>query len=286
MHKTLILAARDYRAAVKTKGFIIGLVLAPIFMGGSLIVFSLMKDRVDTKDKTVVILDRSGVLAPALENAAQQRNEREVHDPETGKKLKPAYHIDCLEPNDVDPEAQRLALSNRVRRGQLHAYVEIGRDVVHPQGGGAHSRVTYHAKNAAMDDLRNWMGQPINNTLRKLRLADAGVEESQIEGVFNWVSVEGMGLVSRDAGTGRVQRARRASPIEAILVPIIAMMLMLLRQTTPESIPLWQPILGLIGVLGCTVLFVWLGGRIFRVAILLQGTPPKLGNLLRWALRG
>ncbi len=438
MSKALILAAREYKAAVKTKGFIIGLILAPIFMGGGLIVFSLMKDRVDTHDKAVVLLDRSGAIAPVLLLAAQKRNDEDVHDPQTGKKLKPVYHFDRVEPNTVDPQAQRLHLSQRVRQGHLHAYVEIGEHVVHPRGEDGDSRVTYHAKNAAMDDVRQWMGQPINSELRKLRLADAGVDEAQIKGVFNWIQVEGMGLVSRDIGTGKIKGAQRASPVEAILVPIIAMMLMfmmvmmtvpgmlhsvmeektqriaevllgsmtpfqfmmgkllsciavaltttavyvlaigvavqhmgfqqyvpyqilpwfivylilavvmmgslalalgatcseakdaqsltfptimpamismfvyfpiakeplsqfatfmsllppctpmlmLLRQTTPESIPLWQPLLGLLGVMGFTVLNVWLGGRIFRVGILLQGTPPKFSNLVRWAFRG
>jgi hypothetical protein len=35
-----------------------------------------------------------------------------------------------------------------------------------------------------------------------------------------------------------------------------------------------------------TLLAVWVGGRIFRVAILMQGTPPKLGNMLSWAVKG
>ena len=35
MRKTLRLARREYRAAVRTKGFIIGLVVAPIMMSGS-----------------------------------------------------------------------------------------------------------------------------------------------------------------------------------------------------------------------------------------------------------
>jgi ABC-2 type transport system permease protein len=70
------------------------------------------------------------------------------------------------------------------------------------------------------------------------------------------------------------------------LIPPFTPVLMLLRQATPASVPAWQPIVGLIGVVIFTILFVWAGGRIFRVAILMQGTPPKLANLLRWAVKG
>ena len=70
------------------------------------------------------------------------------------------------------------------------------------------------------------------------------------------------------------------------LIPPFTAMLILLRQTTPAGVPVWQPIVGLFGVLLFTILFVWAGGRIFRVAILVQGTPPKLGNIFRWAVKG
>ena len=70
------------------------------------------------------------------------------------------------------------------------------------------------------------------------------------------------------------------------LLPPFTPMLMTLRMATPDSIPIWQPIAGLIGVLLFTVLFVWAGGRIFRVAILMQGTPPKFSNIMKWAIRG
>ena len=63
MHRILRLVRREYKSSVKTKGFIIGLILAPIFMGGGLIAIVLLKDRVDTTDKRIAIIDRSSVIA-------------------------------------------------------------------------------------------------------------------------------------------------------------------------------------------------------------------------------
>jgi ABC-2 type transport system permease protein len=70
------------------------------------------------------------------------------------------------------------------------------------------------------------------------------------------------------------------------LFPLFTPLLMLLRKASPVGIPAWQPWVGLIGVLLATVFSVWAGGRIFRVAILMQGGPPKLSKILRWAIRG
>lgn len=438
MRKMLRIARREYRASVRTKGFIIGLMLAPILMGGGIIAMMLLKDRVDTTDKKVAIVDRSGVVADTLVEAAKTRNTAEIYDEKTGKKVKPAYLFEVVEPNTTDPGAQRLELSNRVRNGQLHAFVEIGEGILHPADNPEASRIAYHSKNAAMDDLRRWMAWPINNHLRQLRLAEAGIDESTVKDLFHWMSVEGMGLVSVDMATGEVKKAQRSSEGEAIGIPIIMVMLMfmmfmmgampllnavmdeksqriaevllgsvkpfqlmmgkllggvgvsltaaavyviggivavrhlglgeyipyhilpwffaymliailmfgsilaalgsacndakeaqgmampamlpimipmfimmpvlkepqsafatwlslfppftpmlmLLRQGTPAGVPMWQPWVGLLGVLAFTVFFVWAGGRIFRVGILMQGKPPKLADILRWAIRG
>ncbi len=438
MRKILRLVRREYIASVKTKGFIIGLILAPVFMSGGLIVFALFKDRVDTTDKTMAVIDRSGMVAQVLVEAAENRRKTEVYDEKTGKKVKPDYIFEIVEPDEEESEAQKLKLSDRVRSGELHAFIEIGPDIVHPKEDQGTARIAYHAKNAAMDDLRGWLNWPINHYLRKLRLADAGIDESSVKDLFHWMDVDALGLVSVDKETGEVKGAQRANRVEAILIPIILMMLMflmvmmgvpgllqsvmeektqriaevllgsikpfefmmgkvlsgvaislttsavyfiggilvvrhmgyenyipyhmlpwffaymlmatimfgamsaalgstcseakdaqsltfpmmlpmlipmfvyflvvkepmssfatwlslfppftptlmLLRQTTPAGIPIWQPCVGMLGVLLFTVLFVWVGGRIFRVAILMQGTPPKLKNIIRWAIRG
>jgi ABC-type Na+ efflux pump permease subunit len=70
------------------------------------------------------------------------------------------------------------------------------------------------------------------------------------------------------------------------LIPPFTPMLMLARQSAPGGIPPWQPWIGLVGVLCFTSLCVYVGGRIFRVGILMQGKPPKLKDLIRWAVNG
>ncbi|MFH0992605.1 MAG: ABC transporter permease [bacterium] len=438
MRKILLFAMREYKAAVKTKGFIIGLILAPLVMGGGMIAFFLMKDRIDTDDKRLAIVDRTGKIAQILIEAAKDRNEKRIVDETTGKKIKPAYLFEVVPPNNGDPKGQRLELSDRVRNGSLFAFVDIGAKVIHPGGDRDASSISYYAKNAAIDDLRSWLSGPINVRLRELRLADAGLKESDIKDLFYWVGVDGLGLLSVDKETGKIEDARSASPIEALLIPIVIMMLMFLmimmsvpgmlhsvmeektqriaevllgsikpfefmmakvlggiavsltssavyivggilvvqymgysdyvpyhvipwfiaymllaiimfgawsaalgstcseakdaqslsfpsmlpalfpmfiyvpiareplgsfatgmslfppftpllmtlRLCTPGSVPPWQPYAGLLGVLLFTLFFVWVGGRIFRVAILMQGTPPKLTNIIRWAIRG
>jgi ABC-2 type transport system permease protein len=70
------------------------------------------------------------------------------------------------------------------------------------------------------------------------------------------------------------------------LIPPFTPILMLLRQAMPTGVPAWQPWVGLLGVLVFAAATVWAASRIFRVAILMQGKPPRLAEMLRWAMKG
>ena len=437
MRKTLRIARREYGAQVRTKGFVIGLVLAPVIMSGSLIAMAVFKDSVDTTDQVIAVMDHSGTVAEALVEAAEGRNASAIYN-EDGDKVRPAYIIEVVEPDCAGLDGQKLELSRRVRNGSLHAFVEIGPDVMHPGEDPETYRIAYHSENAAMDDARGWIQHPINNHLRTERMGEAGIAESDVGDILWWVNIEPMGLVSVDENTGEVKGARRASEGEAIgapialmflmfmltmmgavpllqavmeektqriaevllgsatpsqfmggkvlggvgvsltaaavyviigvgamrragladyipydvipwfftllvlsitmlgsvmaalgsacndakeaqsatmpalmplmipmftlmpiamepngafatalsLVPIFTPTVMLMRLATPATIPAWQPWAGLAGVVLLTLLAVWAGGRIFRIAILMQGKPFKFGDIARWALRG
>jgi ABC-2 type transport system permease protein len=440
MRKILRLLKREYLAAVKTKGFIIMLVMMPVMMGGSGLAMYLLRGQVDTTDKAVAVIDHSGFLSKVILEAAEGRNAAEVFDKETGKKVKPAWKFEAVDPDRTDLRAQRLALSDRIRGNALHAFVEIGPEVLDPRPEAEREafRIAYHAKNAPLDPIRDWLNNLLNNKLREIRLVENGVEPSRIGQILTWIPVEPLGLVTVDQATGEIQEARRTGEAEAILVPFVLFflmfmlvmmgampllqstfeekmqriaevllgsltpfefmagkvlgglcvaltgatvyvagavfvlnnmgltefipfgvipwffiflileivmvgsmlaalgsacndpkdaqnltfpamlpvflpmflampilqeptsplatwmslfppftpMLMLLRKAGPQGIPAWQPWAGLVGVLLVTVFAVWLGGRIFRVGILMQGGPPKIGKLVRWAFRG
>jgi ABC-2 type transport system permease protein len=61
---------------------------------------------------------------------------------------------------------------------------------------------------------------------------------------------------------------------------------MMLRLATGQSIPIWQPILGLVLTALSTLVIVVIASRIFRVGILWQGKTPKLSEILKWAVTG
>lgn len=438
MNKILLVALREYKAIVKTKGFLIGLAIAPIFMAGGFL-FALAAEKMkDTDDQKLAIVDDSGLIAPVIVAAAQARNKAEVNDPKTGKKVKGVYQVEVLANDSTDPAKRRLELSDQVRRDKLHAFMEIGAAVVDPGDNRDAAAIRYYSKNSAMDEMRRWLSYPINNELRRLRLAKAGIDSTAVPHLFSWSEVEGMELVSMDSKTGQMQQARRSNEGRAVAVPMAAVMamymlvmigasplmnsvveeknqriaelivssirpfpfmagkllggiaitltaglaylaaglaltgkfnwldyvpvsllpwfavylltlilmqgsvfmaigsacndprdmqnwmlpamlpvilpllmmmpmieapnsafsttmslvppftpmLMMVRQASPEGIPTWQAWVGLAEVLAFTAFCLFVGGRIFRVGILMSGKPPKLKELVRWAVRG
>ncbi|MBN2610381.1 MAG: ABC transporter permease [Bacteroidales bacterium] len=437
MRKILILALREFNTAVRTRSFIIGLVIAPVLMFGSIFAINIFKDKVNIDDKKIVVIDHTGLLAQSLIEAAEMRNRNEIFDTETKEQVKPAYLFEIATPDTVNPFQQKLELSDKIRNKKLHAFIEIGPDVIHPGENAEASKIKYYSENSLMDDIRGWINNPLNNRIRQLRITELNLDAAQVQNLFHWHNAEGLGLVSNDAKTGNIEEAKESSVVETIFIPYFLLMLMfmivllsavpllsavmeekieriaevllgsvtpfqflmgkvlggisislagsaiyliggavlatrtgyvdslpwhvipwfivymllnvvmigsimaalgsacndnkdaqslqfpamlpiilpmflmmpviqdplssfstglslfplftpmlmILRLASPVTIPLWQPFAGLAGVILFTVLFVWLGGKIFRTFILLQGKRPSLPNLIRYAFR-
>jgi len=236
MGKTMTIAGREYVAAVRTKAFIISVVLMPVLMGGSILVQGMMRDKRDVNDQRFAVLDHSGQFGDFLKDKVDAYNETGIFrtDQETGEKtqVRPRYQIEVIAPDDNSIAEQRLTLSDRVRNKELQAFVEIGANVVDPQTpeGAAtipdSERIRYYAENAALDDLKDWVAPVINERLRNLRIAKTKVDSEALAYVIKYMPVEALGLATRDAATGGVKEATKSNPMLAIFVPMGVMMMM------------------------------------------------------------
>src|SRR5262249_26567941 len=134
MRKTMVIAVREYLAAVRTKSFLVSLTLMPLLMGGSVILQIIFKNIEDTGEKRFAIVDRTPgeKIFAALEKAAQWRNSTEIFDPETHKQNKPTFGVERIEPSNDTHDAmaqQRFELCQQVLAGKYFGLLEIGPDV-------------------------------------------------------------------------------------------------------------------------------------------------------------
>ena len=124
MRKIWVVAKREYKAAVLTKAFLISVALMPLLMGGSILAETLLKGVGTAKERVFAVIDRSpgGKYAQLLQAAVDQRNARDIIDPETGKQTDPRWKLEIIAPSDPTPEAmlqQRFEISERIRRGEI-----------------------------------------------------------------------------------------------------------------------------------------------------------------------
>ena len=226
MRKIWILFKREYRAAVRTKSFIISLVLVPIMMGGGFAAMIIMENNKDTDDKHFVVIDRSGLMTAPLQEALDVRNSEEIIHGRTGEKIEAAFVVEFMEFDAQDPEGQRLEISERVESQELHAFIEIGPDIMHPAKDEQEAFIKYYSQHSFNDDLRYWFQNVINNRVQGMRAEELNLDEDQARNLMYWMNIEGMGLVSVDKETGELQDAEKTNDLQAFLVPYVLLILM------------------------------------------------------------
>ncbi len=233
MRKFFLIAKRDYIAAIRSKPFLFGLILTPLLSGGGFIGVGLMKAKPDIQPRHIAIVDRTGVSAESIIRAATEKNEKDLFEKMTGKQLKPRYTFENIPP-EPDVESQRLALSDRVRRHELFAFLEIGRDALHPpkideskEKTPESARVGYYSNTGGIDETRIYLASPVDEGLVRARLAQMGLDPARMSGVFAPLSMQTMKLVERDVKTGAIRTPGKKSDFE-FAAPMVLVILMVL----------------------------------------------------------
>jgi ABC-2 type transport system permease protein len=227
MRKTIVVALREYQAAVKTKAFVIGLVMMPIMFGGAIVAQALLRNNVDTRDKRVAIVDYTGQLFDAVDAAARQRNENSIYEGAgtERKQISPRYVLEKIEPDTTDPARISLALSERVRKKELFAFVIVERNALELGANAGRPAISYHSESPTYNQIQQWISGPINERVQQLRLQAANLDPKVVREATRRVGLSNLGLVNVDQAGNPIQ-AEQSNMLVNIFVPMGLMMLM------------------------------------------------------------
>jgi ABC-2 type transport system permease protein len=227
MRKTLIVALREYIVSVRTKAFLIGLLMMPLMMGGGFIVGALMQGRVDTKDKRVAVADYTGRLFDGLDAAARGRNDAAIFTGEGSarKQILPRFVLEKVDTGSVNMQRLSLQLSDRIRKGELMAFVLIGPNVIDTNKDPGQATLNYYSNTPTYNDVLGWITAVSNEQIQQLRLQGAAFDPKVVRQLTQRVPVGNLGLVKMD-NAGNIISAVETNQLANFLVPFAMMFLM------------------------------------------------------------
>jgi ABC-2 type transport system permease protein len=225
LNRTLLIAKRDYLQMVRSKAYIVGLILLPLLFGGGFLVLPLAS-RSNAKNVVVAVVDRTGVSASAVIQAAEESNRKARANASFGSDSVPRYVFEEVKP-EIDHAAQLLSLSDQIRKGVLLVVLDISPDALRPAGDSKQARVRYYSNSGGLvNQFDLWLPAAVNDGLRRVRLTQMGVDPARVPGVLGDVTVASMNLVSKDPATGNIAQAEKKNPVQAGAVPFFLVFLL------------------------------------------------------------
>jgi ABC-2 type transport system permease protein len=230
LEKIAVVAVTEFSSSVRSKSFIIGVIALPIIMVASVGLQLLVAKRADTRTRTVAIIDRTGALYPFLEKSAQAySSSTNTPGPFASH---PPIKTSPLELDPTNDPATILDLSDRIRRGELDAYVVIPPDTLKAPPEKPEMpppSLEYHSENPNDDVIRSWLVPALNNEVRAHRFRSVGIDQTVANRLSQPVTIDNLGLVERDFATkdGKpaVKAAEKVDRVRSTLVPAVLMLI-------------------------------------------------------------
>ncbi len=226
MHKVLLLARRDYLQAVLSKAYLVGLIVLPLLFGGTFLAVAIA-GRSNAREQRIAVLDRTGLSAAAVIQAAEESTRKGVSNGPNGFQTSPHYAFEEVKP-EPDASAQLLSLSDRIRTGNLFLVLDISPEALHPSGDSKQEPVRYYTNSSALNQINLWLPAAVNAGLRRVRLARLGVDPARITDALRDVPVVSMNLTARDPVTGKIVQRGKANLLQTSAVPFFLVFLLIM----------------------------------------------------------
>ncbi|MGV3516824.1 ABC transporter permease [Luteitalea sp.] len=297
MSRVITIAVAEFEQAVRSRAFLLGLLAVPLLMALAFGIQALTARR-DTSERHFAIVDRTGAIAPQIVEAARQHNAEQTST--TGRKTGPSFLPEIVSGEGQAPDATRLALSERVRGGELFAFVEIPAEVLTATGADA-PRLGYYTEYPTYQALPEWVRQEVSRAVADRRLSKLGADPTEARRLLEPVPMDRRSLVVRTTD-GKVSEAEKVDAVRAFAMPAITMFMLfgLVMSSAPQllnsvieektsrisevllgSVSAFHLMLGkLLGSVGVTLVLglIYIGGG------LLAAAQADYFGLIQWSL--
>jgi ABC-2 type transport system permease protein len=244
MRKILLIAARDYIAAVRTRTFVISLLFVPTIILAATIIQWVMRQRGDAQLDRYAVIDRTPgqALLPAIEAAARLEPSSEAGTGgETEPREQSSFAIVRIEPGPDTAEAvmrQRLDLSARVRTGEFAGFLEVGPDVLGgvARPGDERTAVRFQSNVLMTNGFTRIVMAAVSEVVQKRRADQLGLAWDKFQIARLPVPFQSVGLSRLDPETGQMTEASEKSRLVSILIPVglvFLMFMMVFSGSTP-----------------------------------------------------
>jgi ABC-2 type transport system permease protein len=218
-NKAVIVAVCEFTTLVRSKAFIVGLLMMPVFLAVAVGVQKFTKDATDIKDRRFVVVDRTGALYGALQVAADEWN---AGVRAASPQVAPLYLPSEVKVDRGDDQAM-AAFSDRVRTEEIYAFVEIPANALDP---AAADPVRYFSNHPAYRPLPSWISGTINREIVNRRFRDAAVDRALVARLTKRVEMTELGLLQRDT-SGAIKAATQVDKVRTMAIPVAMMMIVL-----------------------------------------------------------
>jgi ABC-2 type transport system permease protein len=183
----MVLAKREYLVRVKTKGFWIGLLALPLFMGTLIVVPALVMSKTRA-ELDLVVVDATGRVGAAM---AADLAERQA----AGGTMT-AVDVTVVPPA-ADRAAQAAELDRRLVAEEIDAWIGLDEE------GLAEGRAEYRARNVSNTVTQRVLERSLSAQVREIRLIEAGYDPEEVASLVE------------DVTLGTVKVSERGSRAEA-----------------------------------------------------------------------
>jgi ABC-type Na+ efflux pump permease subunit len=237
-NKVAAVAAREYVATVRTKAFLVALVMMPLLTVSALLLPLFATQLNAGTAKPCAVLDETGAVFASLqtrleeEKADERSRLTDGFSPELGSDT--VADLTLVDAGSKLDDTVRADLSERVRQGELFAFVEIPGQLLDPEGKAA---IVYSSNTPTSRGSRRWLIQAIETRVHELRLERMGIDPGPIRRAQTRVPVEEGALYERSGSA--IVSAAPPNPIHDVALPIGAVFLLFMSLMLGAS-PLMQ----------------------------------------------